>query len=82
MNADDFEHCEKYFKRFEGYVIKKFYGFDSDSNFPEVEPFPVFVLEKPDGDVVAMSVSADPEGNGGGWLFMDDPVNLVEVNNE
>ena len=53
----------KYYKQLEGFTIKKFLGEDA-------EGFPEFILTKPRYQDVKIAVSADPEGNYGGFLFI------------
>ena len=56
---------EDYYKQLEGFKIKTFLGEDADG-------FPEFILTKPKYEDVKISVSADPEGNYGGFLFIGD----------
>jgi len=56
---------EEYYKQLEGFKIKKFLGEDA-------EGFPEFILTKPKYEDVKIAVSADPEGNYGGFLFIMD----------
>jgi hypothetical protein len=55
---------EKYYKQLEGFKIKKFLGEDA-------EGFPEFILTKPKYEDVKIAVSCDPEGNYGGFLFIN-----------
>lgn len=41
---------------------------DTDMGWPEV--WPILVLQKPDGTLLQVEVSRDPEGNGPGHLFI------------
>lgn len=54
-----------YYKQLEGWTVKKFLGEDKDG-------FPQFVLKKPYQKDLLIEVSQDPEGNGGGFLFISD----------
>lgn len=54
-----------YYKQLEGWTVKKFLGEDEDG-------FPQFVLKKPYQKDLLIEVSQDPEGNGGGFLFISD----------
>ncbi len=54
-----------YYKQLEGWTVKKFLGEDEDG-------FPQFVLKKPNQKDLLIEVSQDPEGNGGGFLFISD----------
>jgi len=58
------EFKDRYYKQLEGFKIKKFLGID-------VEGFPEFVLTKPKNEDVKIAVSSDPEGNSGGFLFIN-----------
>ena len=59
------EFKDRYYKQLEGFKIKKFLGIDA-------EGFPEFILTKPKYEDVKIAVSCDPEGNGGGFLFIMD----------
>ena len=59
------EFKDNYYKQLEGFKIKKFLGIDA-------EGFPEFILTKPKYEDVKIAVSCDPEGNGGGFLFIMD----------
>jgi hypothetical protein len=37
------------------------------------EPWPTFTLTMPEGDTLEMTLSRDPEGNGGGFAFIARP---------
>ena len=63
------EFKDNYYKQLEGFKIKKFLGIDA-------EGFPEFILTKPKYEDVKIAVSSDPEGNSGGFLF----INSVEEN--
>ena len=36
-------------------------------------PWPIFNLSMPDGETLQMTLSRDPEGNGGGFAFIEKP---------
>jgi len=55
---------DEYYKQLEGFTIKKFLGKDTNG-------FPEFILTKPRYEDVKIAVSADPEGNYGGFLFIE-----------
>ena len=55
----------RYYKQLEGCTVKKFLGEDK-------EGFPQFVFKKPNQKDLLIEVSQDPEGNGGGFLFISD----------
>jgi len=58
------EFKDRYYKQLEGFKIKKFLGIDA-------EGFPEFILAKPKYEDVKIAVSSDPEGNSGGFLFIN-----------
>ena len=58
------EFKDRYYKQLEGFKIKKFLGIDA-------EGFPEFILTKPRYEDVKIAVSSDPEGNSGGFLFIN-----------
>ncbi len=39
------------------------------------DPWPTFTLKMPEGDTLEMTLSRDPEGNGGGFAFIARPAN-------
>lgn len=55
----------KYYKQLEGFSIHKFLGESEDG-------FPRFLLKAPNHKDVLVEVSADPEGNYGGFLFIGE----------
>lgn len=57
---------EQYYKQLEGFTIDKFLGF-ADSALR----FPAFQLRS-DDYLIRIEVSRDPEGNGGGFLFISE----------
>lgn len=63
MNAFD-EH----YKQLEGFTIKKFLGMSEEK---DINPFPQFLISNGNEEVM-IEVSQDPEGNGGGFLFIND----------
>lgn len=34
------------------------------------DPFPTFTVQTPDGETLDVTLSCDPEGNGGGFAFI------------
>ena len=54
-----------YYKQLEGWTVKKFLGEDKDG-------FPQFVFKRPNEKDLLIEVSQDPEGNGGGFLFISE----------
>jgi hypothetical protein len=58
------EFKDRYYKQLEGFKIKKFLGIDA-------EGFPEFILTKPKYDDFKIAVSSDPEGNSGGFFFIN-----------
>ena len=57
---------EDYYRQFIGSTIQDFSLVEEDG----VEPFPCFTLVQKDGSSLKVEVSRDPEGNGGGFLFI------------
>ncbi len=62
---------DDYYKQLEGYKIAKYMGVEP--NPFGGEGFPRFLLTKKGWDDIMIEVSQDPEGNGGGFLFIGDP---------
>lgn len=57
-----------YYKQLEGYTIDKFLGVADDDE--GTDGFPQFRLTKAEHETIIVEVSRDPEGNGGGFLFI------------
>ena len=53
----------EYYKQLEGFSINKYLGEGEDG-------FPKFLLKAPNYPSVTIEVSADEEGNSGGFLFI------------
>ena len=53
----------EYYKQLEGFSINKYLGEGKDG-------FPKFLLKAPNYPSVTIEVSADEEGNSGGFLFI------------
>jgi hypothetical protein len=61
---------DDYYKQLEGFKIHKFLGMaDNDTGG---DGFAQFHLKKPNYKDIMIEVSRDPEGNGGGFLFISD----------
>ena len=60
---------KEYYKQLEGFKITKFLGVTTEDYN---DGFPQFVLTKKGFTDVMIEVSRDPEGNGGGFLFIGD----------
>jgi hypothetical protein len=56
---------DDYYKQLEGFKIHKYLGTDE-------EDFAQFHLKKSGHKDIMIEVSRDPEGNGGGFLFISD----------
>ena len=59
----------EYFSQLVGATIDSYSSNDED---PTLVPFPTFVMTLKNGEKVRVEVSRDPEGNGGGFLFIGD----------
>jgi hypothetical protein len=60
---------EDYYKQLEGFKIKQYVGMVDDDGY---NGFPQFIMSKRGFKDVKIDVSCDPEGNGGGFLFIGD----------
>lgn len=65
------EFWEKYYSQLNGATIEKFLGMNQDED-SFGDGFPRFQLRLASGETWFMEVSQDPEGNGGGFLFLGD----------
>ena len=63
MNRE--KRVNDYYKQLEGWTVKKFLGEDKDG-------FPQFVFKRLNEKDLLIEVSQDPEGNGGGFLFISE----------
>ena len=63
MNSE--KRVNDYYKQLEGWTVKKFLGEDKDG-------FPQFVFKRLNEKDLLIEVSQDPEGNGGGFLFISE----------
>jgi len=61
---------DDYYKQLNGFTIVKYLG--SEDDMYGGEPFPRFLLRKKGYADIMIEVSRDPEGNGGGFLFISD----------
>lgn len=71
MKTEDLEaaYITEYLTTLVGCTVVHVQAFtETDAVFTEV--WPVLVLEKPDGTLLQVEVSRDPEGNGPGHLFI------------
>ena len=58
-----------YYKQLIDFVVT---GFEFEEDEFGGEPFPVLTMMHPSGDVVRVVVSSDEEGNGAGFLFVEE----------
>ncbi len=58
-------YYQRYYSQLEGATIVSFKGMVDEDG----EEFPTFIVKTKSGDLLEISVSKDPEGNGGGFLF-------------
>jgi|LauGreDrversion4_2_1035121.scaffolds.fasta_scaffold26000_6 hypothetical protein len=63
--ANDF--WNKYYGSFVGARILSFEGMNTEDDYGD--GFPEFTVQFANGEIGLISVSQDPEGNGGGFLF-------------
>ena len=63
MNRE--KRVNDHYKQLEGWTVKKFLGEDKDG-------FPQFVFKRLNEKDLLIEVSQDPEGNGGGFLFISE----------
>ena len=61
---------DDYYKQLEGFTIEKFLGVTEDDEDFATDGFPQFRLVKEGYQSIIVEVSRDPEGNGGGFLFI------------
>ena len=61
---------DDYYRQLEGFTIVRYMGSVDDDYGGE--PFAQFHLRKKDHEDIMIEVSRDPEGNGGGFLFISD----------
>ena len=61
-------YMERYYRQLEGAKIVQFLGIEEDDFGGE--GFPKFHIQFPNGENHEVVVSQDPEGNGGGFLFL------------
>ena len=59
---------EDYYKQLEGFTIKKYLGTTTEE---DIEGFPQFLATNGKEDIL-LEVSRDPEGNGGGFMFISN----------
>jgi hypothetical protein len=59
---------DEHYKQLEGFTIKKFLGMSEEEYG---DGFPQFIIGNGREDVM-IEVSQDPEGNGGGFLFISE----------
>ena len=61
------EFWSKYYGSFVGATILSFEGMNTEEDFGD--GFPEFGVRFANGEVGIISISQDPEGNGGGFIF-------------
>jgi len=67
--SDDYnKFYNEHYKQLEGFTIKKFLGMSEEK---DINPFPQFLISNGNEEVM-IEVSQDPEGNGGGFLFISE----------
>ena len=75
MNNGNFDD---YYVQLEGFTIAKYMGVEPEPD--GMEGFPRFLLTKRGHEDIMIEVSRDPEGNGGGFLFISDPKPMGDNN--
>jgi hypothetical protein len=60
-----------YYNQLTGAVITSYRGMEKDEFDPYDDGFPVFRAKLRNGEWVKLSISRDPEGNGGGFIFIE-----------
>lgn len=60
-------YYHRYYSQLEGAKIVSFKGM-VDEEYTDSE-FPTFVVKTAKGELLEISISKDPEGNGGGFIF-------------
>ena len=64
-------NMDEYFSQLVGATIN---SYSSNEEDPSIDPFPTFVMTLKNGEKVTVEVSRDPEGNGGGFLFIGEEI--------
>ena len=59
----------QYYEQLVGATITRF---DLVEDEYALDPFPVYLMKLQDGTMVQVDVSCDEEGNGGGFLFIQE----------
>ena len=57
-----------YYKQLEGFTIKKYLGTTTEE---DIDGFPQFLVSNGKEDIL-LEISKDPEGNGGGFMFISN----------
>jgi hypothetical protein len=52
-------------------LVIRVVSYKLDDECEDIEPFPTFILSHPKKATIKIDVSQDPEGNGGGFLFLE-----------
>jgi hypothetical protein len=73
--GNDQMNMKKYYSQLVGFTIQDF-RFESDEY--SLEPFPIFTIRK-GGETLDVTLSMDSEGNGGGFAFIEPPLNKEAV---
>ena len=59
---------DDHYNQLEGFTITKFLGMSEEK---DIDPFPQFLINNGKEELM-IEVSRDPEGNGGGFLFISE----------
>jgi hypothetical protein len=68
MSKESKNAFDDYYQQLVGYKVV---SYKLDDECEDIEPFPTFILSHPKKATVKIEVSQDPEGNGGGFLFLE-----------
>lgn len=63
------DYYDEYYKQLEGAKILYFRGMQQEEH--DLGPFPVFLVQFKDKSIGNIAVSMDEEGNGGGFIFIE-----------
>ena len=65
-----------YYSQLVGFTIT---GFHMEEDEFGGDPFPIFTVLSPDNQQLQITVSQDPEGNGAGFLFLEEVAEPIKT---